>query len=205
MENKYKAKLKRRGEELYIKYFFNPDNVINEIVKQYDNKERINENDCVCVFNISKDNLPQIHELIKYYPNKLKELKYIDINIINNLYSQYGETMEIMNNTLSYRNVRGKICRSATQRAKEYNIPYNIHSEDIILVKMCPLLNVPLKYGNNVPTDFSPSLDKIIPSLGYIKGNVQVISLLANQMKSSANDEQLITFAKNILKIYDIS
>lgn len=49
---------------------------------------------------------------------------------------------------------------------------------------------------------FSPSLDKIIPSLGYVKGNIQVISLLANKMKTSATIEQLRIFSKNVLKMY---
>jgi hypothetical protein len=41
-------------------------------------------------------------------------------------------------------------------------------------------------------------LDKIIPELGYVKGNVRIISTLANTMKSNAIKDQLLTFAKNI-------
>jgi hypothetical protein len=41
-------------------------------------------------------------------------------------------------------------------------------------------------------------LDKIIPELGYVKGNVRIISTLANTMKSNATKDQLLTFAKNI-------
>jgi len=49
--------------------------------------------------------------------------------------------------------------------------------------------------------DSNSSIDRIVPELGYIKGNVQVISRLANQTKNSATKEQLIVFAKNILRI----
>ena len=41
-------------------------------------------------------------------------------------------------------------------------------------------------------------MDKIIPELGYVKGNVRIISTLANTMKSNATKDQLLTFAKNI-------
>ena len=66
----------------------------------------------------------------------------------------------------------------------------------------CPLLEIKLNWGEttneggrNIDT---PSLDRISPNLGYIPGNVRIISNLANMMKSSATLEQLQTFYKNI-------
>ena len=35
----------------------------------------------------------------------------------------------------------------------------------------------------------SPSLDKIIPELGYVKGNVRVISFKANKYKNDMDRE----------------
>lgn len=37
----------------------------------------------------------------------------------------------------------------------------------------------------------SPSLDKIIPEKGYIKGNIAIISMRANQLKSNATLAEL--------------
>ena len=202
MEDKVKQKLKRRGEWIYKRYQFNPSNVIEKIIKQYDNEEPINEELCNVIFDIPIELDTQRYELIMYYPNKLKEIKYITEQVINDLYIEYGETINIMKDTKSLRNVRGKLCNSAKDRARIYNIPCNITSEDIVLVKECPFLNIPLEYGNIKPTNYSASLDKINPELGYIKGNIQVISMLANSMKSSANTEQLIRFSKNILERY---
>lgn len=42
----------------------------------------------------------------------------------------------------------------------------------------------------------------IDPTKGYIKGNVEVMSSLANTMKSKATPEQLLHFAQEILKRY---
>ena len=47
------------------------------------------------------------------------------------------------------------------------------------------------------------SVDRIDAKKGYIKGNIEIISYKANRMKNNANTEELIIFAKNILKIYE--
>ena len=48
---------------------------------------------------------------------------------------------------------------------------------------------------------FSASVDRIIPELGYVKGNIRVISLLANQIKWNVTKEQLLTFCKGVLAL----
>jgi hypothetical protein len=46
----------------------------------------------------------------------------------------------------------------------------------------------------------SPSLDKIDPEKGYVKGNVMWMSQLANAMKNNATKEELKQFANWVLK-----
>ena len=87
--------------------------------------------------------------------------------------------------------VRSKLLRGAKRRALCSGLPFNLTIDDIHIPKICPVLGLPLEVcaGNSGAT--SPSLDRIVPSLGYTKGNVLVISGEANRLKSNATLEQL--------------
>jgi hypothetical protein len=90
----------------------------------------------------------------------------------------------------------------AKARAKRKNIPFSIEVSDIVIPKFCPILGIELEYGKGKPQDSSPSLDKIIPKLGYVKGNIQVISRKANTIKTDASIEELLLFSRWILENY---
>jgi hypothetical protein len=80
----------------------------------------------------------------------------------------------------------------ARQRAKNNGIPFSITDKDIRIGKFCPVLRVPYETGkNHVPHPHAPSLDRINPSLGYVPGNVVVISRMANTIKHDASFEQI--------------
>lgn len=61
-------------------------------------------------------------------------------------------------------------------RSKNKGIPFNLDFEDIQIPTHCPILGIPLfrNIGGNKPTGNSPSLDRIDPTKGYTKGNVQI-------------------------------
>ena len=82
---------------------------------------------------------------------------------------------------------------SAKERAIYKGIVFDIPSyKDLPEVPdYCPILGIPLYVGDNVSTDNSPSLDRIDNNKGYIKGNIQIISRKANQMKSNANLKEI--------------
>jgi hypothetical protein len=75
--------------------------------------------------------------------------------------------------------------KRAENRAKDKNIPFDINLSDIVVPEYCPILGIKLQVGKGSgPSDASPSLDRIVPQLGYTKGNIMVISMKANKIKS---------------------
>jgi hypothetical protein len=117
--------------------------------------------------------------------------------------SQFSLTENAQRSRL--RNPEAYLCTIAKHRAKKKGLDFNITKGDFKVPPFCPILGIPLEFhfdGSNGGKPNSPSLDRIDNSKGYVKGNVQVISLLANTMKSYASKEQLLTFAKWILLEY---
>jgi len=88
----------------------------------------------------------------------------------------------------------------AKSRAKRYGFEFNIDITDVIIPEVCPYFGFKLEKGTNKNSDNSPSLDRIDNTKGYIKGNVEVISYLANRLKNNATSEQLVMFANAILR-----
>ena len=91
-----------------------------------------------------------------------------------------------------------RILRSARWRAKKAGIPCNIELEDVVIPDFCPALGIPLCFGS--ASQNSPTLDRIIPALGYTKGNVIVISNLANQIKSTGTPLEILRVARFFLQ-----
>lgn len=87
---------------------------------------------------------------------------------------------------------------SARKRAKKNGLPFDLELSDIKIPAYCPVLGIPLvaAASKGAPTPNSPSIDRIKPELGYTKGNILVVSLKANQIKSNATLEE-------ILKVYE--
>ena len=83
------------------------------------------------------------------------------------------------------------LMHGAKTRAKKLGLDFNLTYEDIVIPEFCPILGTKLERGEGKPTPNSPTLDRIIPSLGYVKGNVRVISHRANTIKNDATIEEL--------------
>lgn len=89
----------------------------------------------------------------------------------------------------------------AKVRAARGGYPCTITRGDIPFVTHCPVLGVELTAGEQASHNFSPTLDKIRPELGYVKGNIIVVSFLANRIKSDATPEQIMAVAKFYKKL----
>lgn len=82
------------------------------------------------------------------------------------------------------------------QRAKKNQWEFDLEMEDIIIPETCPFLEIPLSFGGDRWN--TPSIDRIDPQRGYIKGNIQIMSWRANFLKSNASLEELLLLSTNI-------
>jgi hypothetical protein len=81
---------------------------------------------------------------------------------------------------------------STTQsRAKLLDIPFSITEKDIVVPEVCPVLGIPLERQGSKNRDAAPSVDRILPHLGYVVGNISVISQRANRIKNNATIEEI--------------
>lgn len=93
---------------------------------------------------------------------------------------------------------------TAKVRAKKKRVPFSIRKEDILVPEFCPVLGIKLvrNLGESGPADHSPSIDRILPELGYVPGNIVVISNRANRIKSNASVaelERVATWLRGVL------
>lgn len=83
--------------------------------------------------------------------------------------------------------------KGAKERAKEKQIPFNLNLNFLVSIfpkkYMCPVLGIKMEWNNNNRN--SPSLDRLIPELGYVEENVCWISNKANVMKKNRTPEIL--------------
>jgi hypothetical protein len=120
--------------------------------------------------------------------------------------SKKGSPVEIWLSPEAYLRDRINSIRfKAMKRAEEGPYPFNLTNDYLVSIfpadMNCPVLGIPMVWGSEGGIEVSPSLDRIIPELGYVEGNVVWISRRANRLKSDASVEELeriLSFYKNI-------
>lgn len=83
--------------------------------------------------------------------------------------------------------------RSCKSRSREKQLPFNLTSKHLkgIWTGVCPAFGVPLNINSLRGSEGHAQLDRIIPDLGYIQGNVVWLSERANRIKDDASIEDL--------------
>lgn len=103
---------------------------------------------------------------------------------------------DVYNYTWREKNTESYLVQTAKSRAKKKGLAFDITAEDVVIPEFCPVLGIPLFIqigGEGVgKNDNNPSLDRIDSDKGYIKGNVQVISWRANNLKADGTLEEFI-------------
>lgn len=109
----------------------------------------------------------------------------------NRMVAKWGEEWNNSSTRKSYiyQSMRSKFRQkraNAINAGKEWTIEFG----DLSFPTHCPVLNIPLNYFAEKRCESSPSFDRINPSLGYVKGNVAVISWRANRIKNDGSAEE---------------
>jgi hypothetical protein len=82
----------------------------------------------------------------------------------------------------------------ASRRARDLGLPFEITEEDIVIPDRCPVFGFKIRIFHST-RDRCISLDRVRPDLGYVRGNIAVISFKANRIKSDATPEEIRALA----------
>lgn len=147
----------------------------------------------------------KVKEWRKNNPEKYKEQK--DRELYRRKQRRRGET--ITYNKIIPWNIKSteekkvtRLLSRCRKRARNKGISYDPCINNLIIPTHCPYLNIELDYECDTYNKNMASIDRIDPELGYVEGNVQIVSMLANQMKSHATKEELVLFAESVLKLH---
>lgn len=105
--------------------------------------------------------------------------------------------------TRNYRNANParRLLHSCRARAKVLGLEFNLTVDDLAVPTHCPVFGIPLTMGYDRRTENTPSVDRIDPSRGYVRGNIAVVSWRANRLKSNATAaelEALAAYTRNV-------
>lgn len=76
------------------------------------------------------------------------------------------------------------------QRCTKNGWLFNLTIDDLKIPEVCPALGCKIIPGDPYKWQ-SPSIDRIDPSKGYVKGNIRIISFRANQVKSNSSLDEM--------------
>lgn len=122
-----------------------------------------------------------------YEKNKKHEIR----RALKSQHRQGRDKINAYKRKLNRKNPINYMLQGAKQRAKKLGLPFNLTRDDIIIPEICPIFGYELKISEGLPSAYSPSIDRIVPEKGYVKGNIQIISWRANDIKGNATPEEL--------------
>jgi len=101
---------------------------------------------------------------------------------------------------------RKSLWSAARARARKKGLSFDITFEDVVIPKVCPLLNIPIEpsslddgvYG---PLNGSPSIDRKDNNKGYTRDNIWIISHRANTAKGNLTLSELEILLSNIQRV----
>jgi hypothetical protein len=90
------------------------------------------------------------------------------------------------------------LVRSCRLRAQKKGLEFAITVADLTIPDRCPMLGIPIDLSPGFPVPpGAPSIDRIDNALGYVPGNVRVISYRANSLKRDMTLEEAKMLVEN--------
>lgn len=90
----------------------------------------------------------------------------------------------------------------ANARARRAGLPHGMTAQDLLpFPTVCPVLGIALDYARGPRRAGSASIDRINPSLGYVAGNVRIISWRANSLKKDGTPDELYAVAMDAMRV----
>lgn len=90
-----------------------------------------------------------------------------------------------------YRQNKPKLALNALRaRAKEREVPFNLELSDLTQLfscNICAICSIPTEIGGD--REKKPSVDRIVPSVGYTKDNIALLCMRCNQIKNDGTAE----------------
>lgn len=82
-----------------------------------------------------------------------------------------------------------EMAKGARRRAKKQGVDCDVDPEFVkgIIPECCPILGVTLDFSAEKTYSRSPSLDRCLPEIGYLKPNIRVLSHRANALKNDGS------------------
>ena len=106
---------------------------------------------------------------------------------------------------MSDRGTVTKLLNYARDRSKLYDVPFEL-DRDWLREKLergvCEVSGLPVQRispGDYRTHPYAPSLDRIVPALGYVKSNTRLVLFAVNRAMSDWGDEVLLTIARAIV------
>ena len=143
-----------------------------------------------CNQNLNYKKFRKVNRLTKG-PNKGKYVGWTDIKGGKRFSKCKRYEIERARNRYSVSPIPQMLSNSKI-RAKSKGITHTITTSDLEEIwpknNRCPVLNTPFDIGYKVgkSRNLAPSLDRIVPKKGYIKGNLLIVSDIVNRMKQDS-------------------
>lgn len=102
--------------------------------------------------------------------------------------------------------VRGRaqiLFKLAKNRSYKYKLPFNLTQEWVeeqLTAKTCQRTGLLFDLETKGRSPFAPSLDRVIPSLGYTIENTLIVVLCYNQAKGEWSHDEVIKMAKGLIQ-----